>query len=327
MRAICIREPGGPEVLQVQEVPTPTAVGQDVLVKVQAFGLNRADLSQRRGHYPAPAGDPPDIPGLEFSGIVEAVGEKSLGLFPVGSRVCGIVGGGAYAEYLSIHERLLMPIPDGMSFAEAAAIPEAFLTAFDALFVQGELRLGEKVLVHAAASGVGTAAVQIARLAGCVVFGASRTREKLDSVRQYGMDIGIHSVVEHISKVIERETNGSGVNVILDFIGASMLHENLECLGEKGRLVLVGLMGGAESQLSLSTVMRKRLTIRGTVLRSRPLEEKIELIQRFRLEMLPQFSRRTLKPVLSKKLSFPDVAEGHRLMEENQTFGKLVVEL
>lgn len=325
MRAIVIPEYGGPEVLVAQEVPTPLPLGQEVRVKVHAFGLNRADLSQRRGHYPAPPGDPESIPGLEFAGEVEMLGEKCLGQFPIGSRVCGIVGGGAYAEYLTLHERLLLPIPDGMSYAEAAAIPEAFLTAYDALFLQGELKIGEKVLIHAVGSGVGSAAVQICRLAGCFVFGASRTRDKLEAVRTYGIDVGIHSAVENIGKVIERETNGLGVDVIIDFIGGSALPENVEALAEKGRLIFVGLLGGSESSLQISTVMRKRLTLRGTVLRSRSLEEKITLIQSFSKEILPQFSRKTLRPVLSKKLTFPDVAEGHRLMEENQTVGKLVV--
>lgn len=324
MKAVIIREFGSPDVLDIAELPDPQPQGQDVRVKVHAFGLNRADLSQRRGHYPAPAGEPTNIPGIEFSGVVESLGPTALGMMPVGTKVCGIVGGGAYAEYLTIHERLLIPMPKALSFPEAAAIPEGFITAYDAL-LQASARLGESVLIHAVGSGVGSAAVQICRNAGLTVFGTSRTREKLEAIRGLGIDFPIHSVVEQFETAIERETAGRGVDIILDLVGGSALEENLRSLAMKGRLIFVGLLGGSDSTLNLSTVMKKRLTILGTVLRSRPLEEKISLVQHFAREMLPLFDAGKLKPVLNRVFQLSEIREAHALMEDNQTTGKFVV--
>ncbi len=325
MKAIVIEQAGGPEVLKAIEVPAPVPSGREVLVKVAAFGVNRADLSQRRGHYPAPPGEPQDIPGLEFSGVIERLGDKCLGDFPVGSKVCGIVGGGAYAEYLTIHERLLLPVPASLTMTEAAAIPEVYLTAYDALFNQGELKAGEKILIHAVGSGVGSAATQIAKLFNCFVLGTSRTREKLELIKPYGIDVTIHSVVESFEKVVETETGGTGVDLIIDFLGGTALEANLRCLCPKGRLIFVGLLAGAEGTLNLGMVMKQRLTIRGTVLRSRPLEEKIALIQEFRKTMLPFFDSGKLKPIVTKTFGFAETAGVHQLMEENQTVGKVVV--
>jgi NADPH:quinone reductase-like Zn-dependent oxidoreductase len=244
MKAIVITGTGGWEVLRILEVPTPEPRGEQVRVRVRACGLNRADLLQARGMYPAPAGAPADIPGLEYAGEVDAIGPDVVGPLKVGDRVFGIVAGGGQAEYVLTHERMAVTIPANLDFAEAAAVPEAFITAQDALLNQGRLAPGERVLVHAAASGVGTAAVQIAHAVGCPVFGTSRTADKLERLKNLGLDHGINTSEEQFPEVIARETRGRGVNVVIDLLGGDVLADNLLALGPKGRLVLVGLLAG-----------------------------------------------------------------------------------
>ena len=226
MRAVVITKPGGPEVLEVRDVPAPEPQGDQILVRVRACGLNRADLMQTRGYYPAPPGVPADIPGLEFAGEVEALGPGVTGPLRVGERVFGIVAGGGMAERLVTPERMAVPIPANLSFEEAAAVPEVFLTAQDALETQARLRPGERVLIHAVGSGVGTAACQLAHAMGCTVFGTSRSASKLERAAEYGLDVAINTSAEDFAAVVADRTGGAGVDVVLDLIGAGAMAGN-----------------------------------------------------------------------------------------------------
>jgi putative PIG3 family NAD(P)H quinone oxidoreductase len=327
MKAIVINGIGGPEVLELREVPTPEPAGDQVRVRVRACGLNRADLMQCRGMYPAPPGAPADIPGLEYAGEVDALGPNVVGPLKVGDRVMGIVGGGAQAEFIVTHERMTAPIPRKLDFVEAAAVPEAFITAHDALLLRGQLGPGERVLVHAVGSGVGTAAVQIARAMGCTVFGTSRTTAKLDQTKVLGMDHGIDVSREDFVEVIRAETGGGGVEVVLDLLGGSALAGNLAALARQGRLVLVGLLGGSHGPLDLSLVLHKRLTIVGTTLRARPIEEKIAAIRRFVDQVVPWLEHGVVRPVVDSVFPFEEVQLAQKKLESNQVFGKIILRM
>ena len=324
MRAIVITEPGGPEVLEIQERPTPEPGPSQIRVRVRASALNRADLLQRRGAYPAPAGAAADVPGLEYAGEVDAVGEGA-GLWAVGSRVMGIVGGGGHAEYVCVHEREAMRVPHNLSWEEAAAVPEVFLTAYDALFRQLDVQMGERVLIHAVGSGVGTAAVQLARVAGATTLGTSRTAEKLDRARELGLDVGIDASAGDWAASVERETGGEGVSAILDLVGGGYLEENLRVLAPRGRAIVVGTIAGRKAELDLGLLLRKRLRLVGTVLRSRPLEEKIALAREFSESVLPLFASGRVRPIVDRVFEFARVREAHALMESNDSFGKIVL--
>jgi putative PIG3 family NAD(P)H quinone oxidoreductase len=326
VRAIVIRGPGGPEVLEYRMLPDPPFGPEDVRVAVRASALNRADLLQRRGLYPAPPGAPADIPGLEFAGEVEACGDRVVGLSP-GDRVMGIVGGGGHAEKLALHERLCMKIPPGLTWEEAAAVPEAFLTAFDALLLTAGLAPGETVLLHAAASGVGTAAAQIARVSGARAIGLSRSASKRERLRELGVDHVLDASSGRLAEEILRATASGGVDVVLDLLGASSWALNLAVLAVQGRIVVVGLMGGFRTEVDLSELMRKRARVIGTVLRSRPLEQRIELVRRFTRQMLPLLADGRLRPVVDRALPLSEAAAAHRLMERNANFGKIVLTL
>ena len=327
MRAVVITQPGGPEVLAVRDVPDPPQPGGDqVLERVRAAGLNRADILQRRGKYPAPAGAPQDIPGLEFAGEVEAVGPAALRCKP-GRRVIGITGGGAQAEYVLAPEGALAEV-DSLGWVEAAALPEVFITAHDALFTQLGLQLGETVLIHAAASGVGTAAVQLAHTAGCLVFGTSRTAEKLAKVSPLGLDEAIavpRDKPDVFAHQILEATGGLGVNVIVDLVGAPYFAANLKALAPLGRLICVGLTAGAESQIDMGLLLHKRLRIFGTMLRGRSAAEKAAAVRRFADHVLPLVRCGLLKPVIDSTFTADEVVEAHRRLEGNETFGKVIL--
>ena len=327
MRAVVITQPGGPEVLAVRDVSDPPQPGGDqVLVRVRAAGLNRADILQRRGKYPAPAGAPQDIPGLEFAGEVEAVGPAALRWKP-GRRVIGITGGGAQAEYVLAPEGALAEV-DSLGWVEAAALPEVFITAHDALFTQLGLQLGETVLIHAAASGVGTAAVQLAHAAGCLVFGTSRTAAKLARVCPLGLDEAIAlpgGNPDGFADQILEATGGLGVNVIVDLVGAPYFAANLKALAPMGRLICVGMTAGAESQIDLGLLLRKRLRVFGTTLRGRSAAEKATAVRRFADHVLPLIRCGLLKPVIDSTFTADEVVAAHRRLEENETFGKVIL--
>ena len=324
MRAIVITKPGGPEVLAEAERPTPEpGIGQ-VRVRVHASALNRADLMQRRGSYPSPAGAPRDIPGLEYAGEVDALG-PAAGMWAPGSRVMGIVGGGGHAEFVCVHEREAMPVPASMSWSDAAAIPEAFLTAWDALFHRLRIGAGERVLIHAVGSGVGTAALQIATLAGATVIGTTRSASKLARARELGLVTGIDSSRDDWMARIAELTGDEGVEAVLDLVGGNFLAGNITVLAPRGRLVLVGLTAGTRAELELSAVLGKRLRIVGTVLRSRPIEEKIALAREFSERAIPLFESGRLRPVVDRVFPFAEIRAAHELMESNASFGKIVV--
>jgi putative PIG3 family NAD(P)H quinone oxidoreductase len=327
MRAIVITRPGDLGSLEVLEVARPEATADRVRVRVHACGLNRADLLQAKGLYPGPADAPSDIPGLEFAGEVDALGPDTSGSLKVGDRVFGIIGGGAFAEYVVCPERALATIPDGLDFERAAAVPEAFMTALDALETQGSLKPGERVLIHAVGGGVGSAAVQIARVMGCRVLGTSRSKEKLERARALGLDLAIDTSVEDFAEVVQDRTNGQGVHVVIDHIGAPALAANIASLSTRGRLVLVGQLGGSAASLDLRALMIKRITVIGTTLRARPVEEKIALTRRFAESVVPWLVRGDVEPIIDRTFAFEDIRLAVDRMSSNLGFGKIILRL
>ncbi|MEZ4458070.1 MAG: NAD(P)H-quinone oxidoreductase [Gemmatimonadales bacterium] len=320
MRVIRYRGAGGPDVMVLDDHPDPVPGPGQVRVRVAAAGLNRADIIQRRGSYPAPAGWPPDIPGLEDAGVVEALG-PGVTAVRAGDRVMGLVGGGAQAELVVTHEREVIPVPDRLTDAEAAAVPEAFLTAWDGLFVRGRLARGERVLIHAAGSGVGTAAIQLARRAGASVAGTSRTAAKLAQARDLGLDEAIDTASGRFGDLLS-----GPVDVILDFLGGPALAENLAALRTRGRLVVLGsLQGGVAELVEVSRILRGRLEVIGSVMRSRPHEERVALVEDFLRGALPGLADGALRPVIGGTYPMARIAEAHAAMEANEVFGKIVL--
>ena len=324
MRAIVVREPGGPEVLELRDVPSPEAPSGHVRVAVRYAGVNRADLMQRVGLYPAPAGAPKDILGLEYAGVVDALGPGVTRL-AVGDRVMGVVGGGAYAEQIVAHEREVTRVPTTLSDEAAGAVPEAFLTAYDALVLRGGLRPGERVLVHAAGSGVGTAGVQIARALGCFVVGTSRTSAKLDRCRALGLDAGVVPEGTRFAEAVRAATGGHGVDVVLDLVGGAYVPETLACCATRARIVLVGLTAGRSAEIDLGLLLSKRATLVGTVLRARPLEEKIEAAMTLERTIVPWLARGIVKPLVDRVFPLADAGRAHELVASNESFGKVLL--
>lgn len=326
MRAVIITRPGDPEVLELREVARPEPAGDQLLVRVRASALNRADLLQRRGRYPAPPGSPADVPGIEFAGEVAALGPGAC-LWREGQRVFGIAGGGAHAEYVVAHERAVAEVPDRLDWTEAAAVPEAFITAHDALWVQAALRPCERVLVHAVGSGVGLAAVQLVRAIGAVPYGDARTAGKVERAGAYGLEAGVavSGDLGVIAEAVGGWTGGRGVDVVLDLAGGPYVAASVDALATRGRLMLVGTVAGGRAELELGKALGKRLRITGTVLRARPLEEKILATRRFAAEAAPLFERGTLRPVVDSVYGLERIREAHERLESNETFGKVVV--
>ncbi len=327
MKAVYIREFGGAENLEIREVEDlPKPKETQVLVRVKTSALNRADILQRRGFYPAPKGFPERILGLEFAGEVAEIGEDTSN-FKIGDRVFGITAGGAQAEFLSTDESLLAKIPENLNFIEAATIPEAFITAHDAIFTLGDLRGSETLLIHAVGSGVGLAALQLAKAKNIKVFGTSRTEDKLEKCKEFGLDEAILTDKNtNFVGIIKEKTGGKGVDVILDLVGASVFAGNLESLALKGRLILVGLTGGSSAEFNLAMALAKRAKIIGTVLRSRSTEEKAEANAKFVKDVLPLIESGEIKPNLDKIFRIEDVKEAHEYLESNASFGKVVLE-
>lgn len=325
MKAVVITRPGGPEVLEYREVPDPVAGPEDLLVRVRATALNRADLLQRMGGYPQPGPKPAfEVPGLEYAGEVAAVGERVEG-FAVGDRVMGLLAGGGYAELVVTHHRLAMKVPEMLSWEEAGATPEVYITAHDALLQCG-LVAGERVLVHAAGSGVGVAAVQIAKVMGAsLVVGTAGSADKLARAAELGLDLGIDYHEEDFAEAVLRATDGKGVDVILDVIGADYWERNLKALAMRGRMVIVGLMGGSVAQANLGVLLQKRLQVRGTTLRARPLEEKALATRAFEKSVLPHIASGRVRVVIDRVYALADAAEAHAYMATNANFGKIVL--
>lgn len=324
--AIRFRSHGGLDVIELAETEVRDPGAGEVQVEIAAAALNRADVLQRRGMYPAPPGSPPDVPGLELSGRVVARGAGAA-LWSEGAEVMAIVGGGAMARRITLHERELMPVPAGVGLVDAAAIPEAFLTAWDAMVVQAGLAAGETVLVHAVASGVGTAAVQVARAVGARPLGTSRTAGKLPRVSSLGLAPEDAIVVENgrFAGQVYTRTDGAGVPVILDCVGAAYFEENLRALAPRGRVVLLGTLGGATGPAPFGMMLGKRATVIGTVMRARGLEEKIAIARLATARLVPLFARGALAPVVDAVLPMSACADAHARMERDETVGKLVL--
>lgn len=326
MHAVVITHAGGPEVLAWREVPAPLPADGEVLVRVHATAVNRADILQRLGRYPAPPGAPPDIPGLELAGEVIAHGPNAS-RWPIGARVFGIVGGGAHAELVATHQDILAAIPDGMSWTDAAAIPEVFITAHDALVTQAGITAGESVLIHAVASGVGLATVQIARAWAAVPFGTTRSAAKVAPATALGLAdaLVLGRDLDPLGPAVERWTAGRGIDTTLDLVGGPYFIASIKVAASRGRIMLVGSLAGPPTDFPLGMVMHKRLVIRGTVLRSRSRAEKIEATSRFAREVVPLFANGQLRPTVDSILPLRQVAEAHRRMESDQSVGKIVL--
>lgn len=326
MRAAVITRPGGPDVLEIRDVPRPLPREGEVLVKVEASALNRADLLQRLGRYPAPPGAPSNIPGLEIAGTVFELGD-AVSAWRIGDRVFGIVGGGGNAEYCITREHELTRVPDRLSWEDAAAVPEAFITAHDALITLGGMRREEHVLVHAAGSGVGLAVAQLVRALDGVCIGTARTEDKLRRGRELGL---AHAIViaddpAVMLDPIARLTNGRGVDLVIDLVGGPYLTADVNACAHLGRIVLVGLLAGRTATLDLGTLLNRRLSVRGTVLRSRPAIEKAQATSAFARDVLPLLERGDVRPVLDRVLPLDRIREAHERLESNATFGKVVL--
>ena len=324
MRAAVVSEPGGPEVFRVQETDDPVAGPEEVLVDVKASALNRADLLQRQGNYAAPAGVPSDVPGLEFSGVVIEAGKRTDGLSP-GDRVFGLLGGGGYSDRVVTHHLMAMPMPPNLDFLQAAAIPEVFFTAYDALFNHCDLKMGESVLIHAVGSGVGTAALQLAHRAGAYVYGTAGSADKLAKATDLGLDVGINYNQQDFAQVVKELTKSAGVNVVVDMVGAPYWERNLASLSLMGRMVLVGALGGSRLDTSLSLLMPKRLQVKGTTLRARTLEEKIAVTGQFKKHVLPLIADGRIRAVVDRSFPLEEVTKAHEYMESNANFDKIIL--
>jgi len=325
MRAATYDGKGGVEVIKLRDdVPQPEVGEDDALVEVAFAGLNRADILEREGNYPMPR-SPITIGGLEYSGIVRSTGSRVTNL-AAGQRVCGLVTSGAHAELLAVNALALSKVPDGVSLRDAAAIPESFITAHDALFTRANFALGETALVHAVGSSVGLAAVALVKRAGGTAIGTSRTAEKLERAKTHGLDYGF-LLDDGWRGRVHAATNGRGADVILDFVGAGMLDANLGVLASQGRIVQIGTMGGSGASLHLGLLLAKRAALHGTVLRSRPLDEKIALAKHFERALLPLFARGYLRAEIDRVFPLADLPAAHTHMESNANFGKILLAL
>lgn len=322
MIAIEISEPGGPEVLRPVNRPAPTLTPGDVLVKVEAAGVNRPDIMQRQGKYPPPQGAS-DIPGLEIAGTVAQVG--GAGRWQVGDRVCALVAGGGYAELCAVPSVQCLPLPCGMDVTAAAAVPETYFTVWTNLFQRGGLKAGERVLVHGGTSGIGSTAIQLARAFGATVFATAGTDEKCEVCRSLGAAHAINYRRTDFVGAIRELTSRKGVDVVLDIIGGDYLPRNIECLGLHGRLVQVGLIGGAKGQVDLRRVLNNRLTITGSTLRPRTVEEKGEIARELEAHVWPLLERGDVQPIVHATFPLEQAAEAHRLLESGDVSGKLVL--
>ena len=324
MRAAVITRPGGPEVIEIRDVETPTAGKDDILIRVRASGLNRADIHQRKGVYPAPAGSPADIPGLEYAGEVVGVG-AGVSNFKPGDRVWGIVGGGAHAEFLIAPASTVVRAPDQLSWENAGAIPEAFITAHDALISQASLTRGDRVLIHAAGSGVGLAAIQVCRAIGAIPFGTSRTPDKIERARSVGLEDG--AALQSAAELTEhaRTWAPNGFDVVLDLVGGAYTPASIEAMAVRGRLMLVGLVAGSTATFDMRRILSKRIRFVGTVLRARSIAEKAAATSAFDRDLGALCRDGTLKATVDTVFSLDAIADAHRRMESNDSFGKIVI--
>ncbi|HJP92088.1 MAG TPA: NAD(P)H-quinone oxidoreductase [Pyrinomonadaceae bacterium] len=327
MKAVVITRFGGPEVLEIQDVPDPQVGPDEVLVRVRGTALNRADLLQRSGGYAAPPGAPQNISGLEFAGEVAELG-RNTHRWSKGDRLMGIVGGGAHAEFVTAHQEAITAVPPNLELSAAGAVPEVFITAHDALRQAG-FKAGENVLVHAVGSGVGLAATQLVRALGGRAFGTSRTPDKIERAKSFGLESGYAvpeaSALAELSAFAKKATDSHGFDVVLDLNGGPYFAASLEAMALKGRLILIGGVAGGKTDVDLYQILRKRLHIIGTVMRARSLEEKIATSNAFAAEVVPLLAKGTIQPVIDSVFPLEKVQDAHRRLESNETFGKVVL--
>jgi NADPH2:quinone reductase len=310
--------------MQLVKKPKPVIAGNELLIKVMAAGVNRPDIAQRKGHYPAPVGVAADVPGLEVAGVVEEVGNACV-RYKVGDRICALLAGGGYADYCAVPELQCLPIPSNLSFIEGASLPETFFTVWSNVFDRGKLREGETFLVHGGTSGIGVTAIQMAKAMGAKVFTTAGTDEKCSFCRELGADVAINYKKEKFWEVIRAATDGRGVDVILDMVGGEYTPRHLEVLAEEGRLVLINFMGGDETPVRLSAIMRKRLTITGSTLRARSAEFKGEIAANVERVVWPMLESGKIKPVIHATFQLDEAAEAHQLMESGGHMGKIIL--
>lgn len=327
MKAVVITRFGGPEVLEIQDVPKPQPGPDEVVIHVRGSALNRADLLQRRGGYAAPPGVPQNISGLEFAGEVAELG-ANVRRWQKGDRVMGIVGGGAHAEFVTTHQDAVAAVPTNLGWPDPGAVPEVFITAHDAL-QQAAFKAGESVLVHAVGSGVGLAAIQLVRALGGRAFGSSRTPDKIERAKDFGLESGYvvpePSALTGLSDFAENVTDGRGFDVVLDLNGGPYFAASLEAMALRGRIILIGGVAGGKTDVDLYQILRKRLHIIGTVLRARSLEEKIAITNAFAGEVVPLLAEGTIQPVIDSIFPLEKIQDAHRRLESNETFGKVVL--
>ena len=324
MKAVVITHPGGPEVLKLEEKPKPNFAPNEVLVKVAAAGINRPDVFQRKGNYPPPKGAPQNIPGLEIAGTVAEVG-SNVTRWKVGDKVCALVMGGGYAEYCNAPEGQCLPVPDNLSMIEAASLPETFFTVWTNVFDRAKVQPGESLLVHGGSSGIGVAAIQMAKALGSTVYVTAGSNTKCKFCEELGATKAINYKTENFAEVIQQLTNNKGVNVILDMIGGDYTPGNIHSLAEEGRLVMINTMKGKDVQIDLSQVMRKRLIITGSMLRSREIEFKSVIARNLEKHIWPLLASGKIKPIIHSVFPAENAAEAHQLMESNDHMGKIVL--
>jgi len=323
MTAIEITKPGGPEVLHAVRRPVPRPGNGEVLIRVEAAGVNRPDVLQRRGHYPPPPGAS-DLPGLAVAGTIVEIGAAAP-RWQVNDRVCALVAGGGYAEYCVAPAPQCLPIPENLDVVAAAAIPETFFTVWTNLFQRGALRAGERVLIHGGSSGIGTTAIQLAHVLGAVVYTTAGSDDKCAACQQLGATVAINYRDSDFVEVIRRDTNGAGVDVILDIIGGDYFNRNIECLAVNGRLIQIGLLGGSTTTVDLGRVMRRRLTITGSTLRIRTIEEKGALARELETNVWPLLAAKRVAPVVDQTFPLTNASAAHQRMENGEHIGKLVL--
>lgn len=324
MKAVVITQPGGPEVLQITDRPKPSIAPNEVLVKVAAAGINRPDVAQRKGNYPPPAGAPQDIPGLEIAGTIAEIG-ADVSRWEIGDKVCALVIGGGYAEYCNVPEGQCLPVPENLSFVEAASLPETFFTVWSNVFDRGRLKPGESLLVHGGSSGIGVAAIQMAHALGSPVYVTAGSDEKCKFCEDLGVKKAINYRKENFPEVIKELTKGKGVDVILDMIGGDYTPGNIQSLADEGRLVLINTMNGKDVQIDLAQVMRKRLNITGSMLRSRSVEFKSYIARNLEKHIWPLIASGKIKPIINSVFPAEEASQAHQLMESSEHIGKIVL--
>lgn len=323
MKAIAIREPGGPDVLELREIATPEPGHGEILIKVAAAGVNRPDTIQRMGLYPAPPGSP-ETPGLEVAGEVVATG-PGVTLWKAGDKVCALVGGGGYAEYCLAHEAHALPVPHGFTMTEAAALPETFFTVWTNVFERGALKAGETFLVHGGSSGIGTTAIQLANLFGATVIATAGSAEKCAACEKLGAHAAINYREKDFAEEAKRLTEGRGVDVILDMVGGDYIQRNINACATDGRIVSIAFLNGPTAEVNFMPVMLKRLTLTGSTLRPRSIEEKAALASALKAKVWPLLDAGRVKPQIDTVFPLAEAAKAHALMERSSHIGKIVL--